>query len=59
MYIMTMDPNMLVSIINMKLRDNYSNLDMLCEDMDLNKDALKGRLKEAQYTYCKETNQFK
>ena len=41
------------------LRDNYSNLDMLCEDMDLNKDALKGRLKEAQYTYCKETNQFK
>lgn len=59
MDIMTMDPNMLVSIINMKLRDNYSNLDMLCEDMDLNKDALKGRLQEAQYTYCKETNQFK
>ncbi len=59
MDIMTMDPNMLVSIINMKLRDNYSNLDMLCDDMDLNKDALKRRLKEADYKYCKETNQFK
>ena len=38
MDIMTMDPNMLVSIINMKLRDNYSNLDMLCEDMLLKED---------------------
>lgn len=59
MDIMTMDLNMLVSIINMKLRDNYSNLDMLCDDMDLSKDALKRRLKEADYIYCKETNQFK
>ena len=26
------DPNILLSMINMKLRDMYSNLDNLCED---------------------------
>lgn len=59
MDIMTMDPNILVSIVNMKLRDNYSSLDILCDDMDLSKEALKERLKKADYTYNKESNQFK
>ena len=29
------DPMMLFSFINMKLRDNYSSLDELCDDMHL------------------------
>ena len=29
------DPVMLMSVINLKLRDFYSNLDALCEDMNV------------------------
>lgn len=29
----SMDSNMLLSIINMKLRDQYSSLDLLCDDL--------------------------
>lgn len=31
------DPMMLFSVINMKLRDNYSSLDELCDDMHIQK----------------------
>ena len=39
------DPMMLFSVINMKLRDCYSSLDELCEDMNVNKDELVNQLK--------------
>lgn len=35
-----MDSNILLSIINLKLRDYYSNLDNLCYDMDIDKDEI-------------------
>ncbi|MDO5038694.1 DUF4250 domain-containing protein [Clostridium sp.] len=54
-----MDSNILLSIINLKLRDYYSNLDNLCYDMDIDKDVLINKLKEANYLYDKELNQFK
>ncbi|WP_024615210.1 DUF4250 domain-containing protein [Clostridium sp. Ade.TY] len=54
-----MDVNILLSILNLKLRDYYSNLDALCYDMDINKDILTNKLKEANYIYNKELNQFK
>ncbi len=54
-----MDSNILLSIINLKLRDYYSNLDNLCYDMDIDKDVLINKLKEASYLYDKELNQFK
>ena len=31
------DPNILLSVINMKLRDKYSNFDELCDDLDIDK----------------------
>ena len=34
------DPVMLMSVINLKLRDFYSNHDALCEDMNLDKGEL-------------------
>ena len=34
--LLDMDPNILVSMVNMKLRDFYSNLDQYCEDVDIN-----------------------
>lgn len=54
-----MDVNILVSIINLKLRDNYKNLDELCDDMNLNEEELKDKLKEGGYEYLKEGNCFR
>lgn len=54
-----MDSNILVSIVNLKLRDFYSNLDNLCEDMDINKDLLIKKLSDSGYEYKSELNQFK
>ena len=45
------DPMMLFSVINMKLRDCYSSLDELCEDMDVNKDELVNQLKAVGFEY--------
>lgn len=57
--IKSMDPNILVSIVNLKLRDFYSNLDSLCEDMDIDKDLLIKKLSDGGYEYKSELNQFK
>lgn len=55
----SMDPNILVSIINMKLRDFYSSLEVLCDDMDISKDTLEEKLSQVGYTYDKDINQFR
>ena len=52
------DPMMLFSVINMKLRDCYSSLDELCEDMDVNKDELVNQLKAVGFEYSAEHNKF-
>ena len=55
------DPVMLLSYMNMKLRDNYSSLDALCDDLEINKDELANivsKLEGIGYTYRSERNQF-
>ena len=52
------DPIMLLSFVNMKLRDKYASLDALCEDMDESKDAIVAKLAEVGYEYDPETNRF-
>ena len=52
------DPVMLLSFINLKLRDNYSDLDSLCEDLDLDKKALEEKLAGIDYHYNREQNRF-
>lgn len=52
------DPIMLYSTINLKLRDFYSSLDALCEDMDVNKAELVEKLRAAGFEYDKENNCF-
>lgn len=52
------DPMMLLSVINMKLRDEYSNLDALCDDLDLDKAALLNKLSQAGFEYNAEANKF-
>ncbi len=56
---MSMDPNILLSIVNMKLRDFYSNLDSLCDDMNFSKEFLKEKFNEIGYSYDENINQFR
>ena len=52
------DANMLLSIINMKLRDFYGSLDALCEDLDEDKEQIQKTLSGIGYSYDGEKNQF-
>ena len=53
------DPFMLLSFINMKLRDKYSSLDELCEDLEIDKSDLIKKLSDIDYGYIEELNAFK
>ncbi len=53
------DPVMLLSVVNTKLRDFYSSLDQLCDELDISKEELIHKLEAIQYTYDAELNQFK
>ena len=52
------DPDMLASFLNMKLMDQYASLDILCDDMELDKEEIVRKLKEADYDYIPARNQF-
>ena len=52
------DPMMLLSYINLKLRDYYHTLDALCDDLDVDKDKLVKTLREAGFEYSEEQNRF-
>lgn len=52
------DAYMLLSIINMKLRDMYSSLDALCDDMDEDKGQIVAALATVGYHYDAERNAF-
>lgn len=53
------NPILLLSIVNTKLRDFYSNLDELCQDLDESKDEIIDILANSGYIYDKEINQFR
>lgn len=57
--IKNIDSNILLSIINMKLRDQYSSLESLCSDMELNQEEIISRLESNGYNYNEIENQFK
>ncbi len=52
------DPFMLLSFINMKLRDQYNNLEQLCEDLDINRKELIEKLNAAGFEYDSVQNKF-
>ena len=52
------DPMILLSVINMKLRDSYSGLDELCEDMEVDREMIEKKLEQIDYRYDEETHQF-
>lgn len=53
------DPNILLSIINTKLRDQYDSLDLLCYDLEITKEDILNRLESIGYNYNEKENQFK
>ncbi|MCD7840004.1 MAG: DUF4250 domain-containing protein [Erysipelotrichaceae bacterium] len=53
------DPVMLLSFINMKLRDQYDSLDSLCDDLDVSKQEIIDKLESINYQYDETNNQFK
>ena len=53
------DPVMLASYLNLKLRDEYSSLDKLCEDMDISKQEILDNLKKAGFEYISSQNQIR
>lgn len=52
------DNDMLYSMVNMKLRDQYESLDELCDCEDLDPAMLLVRLNAAGYQYDEEHNKF-
>ena len=55
----TMDINMLLSVVNMQLRDHYADLDDLCRAQDLDKEALTVRLAGGDFHYQPDQKQFR
>lgn len=53
------DPNILLSVMNTKLRDQYASLDILCYDLEIAKEGILRRLNSIGYTYNERENQFK
>lgn len=52
------DPVMLLSFINLKLRDFYPSLDAFCEDTGEDKKAIEEKLAAIDYHYDEGQNQF-
>lgn len=52
------DPAILLSVINTKLRDFYSDLDALCDDLEADKNEIVTNLSKIGYKYSEEKNQF-
>ena len=52
------DPVILLSVVNTKLRDNYKNLDLLCDDLQIDKIELSEKLKSIGYEYSEELNKY-
>ena len=53
------DPFMLLSFINMHLRDDGMSLDELCKSLDIDRDNLVKTLKDAGFDYLPEVKQFR
>ena len=52
------DPVMLLSFVNLKLRDFYGSLESLCQDLDVSEAEIVDKLSSIDYHYDKEKNQF-
>lgn len=52
------DPIILLSYVNTKLRDEYSSLDALCDDLEADRQTVEETLGAIGYTYYEDLNKF-
>ena len=52
------DPMILFSFINMKLRDEFSSLDELCDTLGIERKLLEDKLASVGFEYSAENNKF-
>lgn len=52
------DPVMLLSFINLKLRDEFNTFSELCKSMSCDANSIIEKLKMIDYEYDEEQNQF-
>lgn len=52
------DPMMLYSALNMKLRDFYSSLDELCDDLGIDRREVEEKLRQVGFEYDAKMNKF-
>lgn len=55
----TMDINMLLSLVNMQLRDRFDDLDDLCKAQEIDQEALISRLASGDFHYRPDQKQFR
>lgn len=53
------DPAILLSVINTKLRDQYSSLSALCDDLDVSEEEIINKLKALGKEYDPDQNRFR
>lgn len=49
---------MLFSYVNTKLRDDYSSLDALCDDLDVDRQQLEQKMADVGFEYNPSQNKF-
>ncbi|MBD5201867.1 MAG: DUF4250 domain-containing protein [Bacteroidales bacterium] len=52
------DPAILLSFLNMKLRDDYDTVEQLCDDLDIDADDFEAALDKAGIEYFHEGKRF-
>ena len=52
------DPAMLLSFVNLKLRDYYKSLDEMCDDLMIDREELISKLSAIDYEYDAAQNRF-
>ena len=55
----SMDPHLLVGLVNTELRNNSSSLDDLCKTHGIDEKGLREALAAADYHFNEETGQFR
>ena len=52
------DPAMLLSFVNLKLRDCYKSLDEMCDDLSVSREEITEKLASIDYEYDEAQNRF-
>ena len=55
----SMDPHLLVGLVNTELRNHSESLEDLCRSHDIDSEKLSAKLAAADYRYQPEQNQFR